>query len=103
MIAQRLLCLQVKAAMQPLYDILTRFVPNLSSLTPIHPIFVTVSIKCYFCTPLTGFHQCMHAIDFCHRWLPQRVLPMFVVAISQISTTLCLDLRYPRCLLYDVV
>jgi hypothetical protein len=35
---------QVKAAIQPLYDLLTRFTPDLSYLTPIHPIFVTVGI-----------------------------------------------------------
>jgi hypothetical protein len=34
---------QGKAAITPLYDLLTRFAPDISHLTPIHPIFVTVS------------------------------------------------------------
>jgi hypothetical protein len=35
---------QIKAAIQPLYDLLTRFTPDLSYLTPVHPIFVTVGV-----------------------------------------------------------
>jgi hypothetical protein len=42
---------QDKAAITPLYDLLTRFAPDLSYLTPIHPIFVTVS------TPFVLAHQ----------------------------------------------
>jgi hypothetical protein len=35
---------QIKAAIQPLYDLLTRVTPDLSYLTPVHPIFVTVGV-----------------------------------------------------------
>jgi hypothetical protein len=35
---------QIKAAIQPLYNLLTRFTPDLSYLTPIHSIFVTVGV-----------------------------------------------------------
>jgi hypothetical protein len=34
---------QIKDAIQPLYDLLTRFAPDPSYLTPIHPIFITVN------------------------------------------------------------
>jgi hypothetical protein len=47
---------QVKAAIQPLYDLLTRFAPDLSYLTTIHPIFVTVSIQCLLWVQRTVFH-----------------------------------------------
>ena len=36
-------CVQEKAAIAPLHDLLTRYVPDLTYLTPIHPLFVTVS------------------------------------------------------------
>ncbi|KAH9983462.1 hypothetical protein BJV77DRAFT_954278 [Russula vinacea] len=69
----------VKAAIQPLYDLLTRFAPDLSYLTTIHPIFVTTCAA-------AGFFSA--------------ALPVLAVPISQISTTLCPDLRYQDHLTY---
>ncbi|KAF8267165.1 hypothetical protein EI94DRAFT_1582498 [Lactarius quietus] len=71
-----------KAAIAPLHDLLTRYVPDLSFLTPIHPIFVTTCVA-------TGFFTA--------------ALPVLVVSISQISTTLCPDLRYQDHLIYHYV
>ncbi|KAI0253004.1 hypothetical protein BJV78DRAFT_1123777 [Lactifluus subvellereus] len=68
-----------KAAIVPLYDLLMRFAPDLSYLTPIHPIFVTAcSATCFFTA----------------------ALPVLEVPISQISTTLYPDLRYQDHLVY---
>lgn len=70
------------AAIAPLHDLLTRYVPDLSYLTPIHPIFVTICAT-------TGFFNA--------------ALPVLAVSIAQISTTLCPDLRYQDHLIYHYV
>lgn len=71
-----------KAAIAPLHDLLTRYAPDLSFLTPIHPIFVTTCATTSFFTA---------------------ALPVLAVPISQISTTLCPDLRYQDHLIYHYV
>ncbi|KAH9166523.1 hypothetical protein EDB89DRAFT_2003307 [Lactarius sanguifluus] len=71
-----------KAAIAPLHDLLTRYVPDPSFLTPIHPIFVTICATTSFFTA---------------------ALPVLAVPISQISTTLCPDLRYQDHLIYHYV
>ncbi|KAH9974716.1 hypothetical protein BGW80DRAFT_1302245 [Lactifluus volemus] len=68
-----------KAAITPLYDLLTRFAPDISHLTPIHPIFVTSCATTHF------FNAALSVLE---------------VPISQISTTLCPDLRYQDHLVY---
>ncbi|KAI0000680.1 hypothetical protein BJV74DRAFT_766655 [Russula compacta] len=69
----------VKAAIQPLYELLSRFAPELAFLTTIHPIFITACAT-------SGFFSA--------------ALPVLSVPISQISTTLCPDLRYQDHLIY---
>ncbi|KAH9059563.1 hypothetical protein EDB87DRAFT_1621629 [Lactarius vividus] len=71
-----------KAAIAPLHELLTRYAPDLSFLTPIHPIFVTICATTSFFTA---------------------ALPVLAVPISQISTTLCPDLRYQDHLIYHYV
>lgn len=71
-----------KAAIAPLHDLLTRYAPGLSFLTTIHPIFVTTCATTNFFTA---------------------ALPVLAVPISQISTTLCPDLRYQDHLIYHYV
>jgi hypothetical protein len=45
---------QDKVAIMPLYDLLTRFAPDLSYLTPIHPIFITVSTPLVLAQPINA-------------------------------------------------
>ncbi|KAI0065045.1 hypothetical protein BV25DRAFT_1822146 [Artomyces pyxidatus] len=62
----------VKFAIAPLYDLLTRYVPDLSYLTPLHAIFLTA------CTSV------MHPPP----------LPLLLTPIANISMTLAPDLTY---------
>jgi hypothetical protein len=63
-------CVQDNVAIAPLHDLLTRYVPNLSYLTPIHPLFVTVSIGRPLITPFNkGLHVLLPRIDLCLHWL----------------------------------
>ncbi|KAI9444144.1 hypothetical protein H4582DRAFT_1065366 [Lactarius indigo] len=71
-----------KIAIAPLHDLLARYAPDPSFLTPIHPIFVTTCATTSFFTA---------------------ALPVLAVPISQISTTLCPDLRYQDHLIYHYV
>ncbi|KAI0305215.1 hypothetical protein B0F90DRAFT_1702545 [Multifurca ochricompacta] len=71
-----------KAAITPLRHLLTRYTPDLSYLTTIHPIFVTACAT-------AGFFNV--------------ALPVLAVPISQISTTLFPDLRYQDHLVYHFV
>jgi COP9 signalosome complex subunit 3 len=72
------------AAIHPVHSLLTRFAPDLSYLTPIHPIFVTTCLK--------------------HLHAPPALLrPILEVPISEISTALFPDLHYTDNLVYHYV
>ncbi|KDQ60436.1 hypothetical protein JAAARDRAFT_32856 [Jaapia argillacea MUCL 33604] len=76
-----------KLSLKPLYDLLTRFPPNLSYLTPLHPLFVVASLQSSHLpstqqTPIT------------------RVLS---TPIKEINTNLCPDLGYNDNLVYHYV
>ncbi|KAI0263007.1 hypothetical protein BC834DRAFT_888631 [Gloeopeniophorella convolvens] len=69
----------VKVAVAPLFDLLTRYAPDLAHLTTVHPVFLTVCAT-------AGFFSA--------------ALPVLAVPIAQISTALCPDLRYQDHLVY---
>ncbi|KAI0310282.1 hypothetical protein OF83DRAFT_1070772 [Amylostereum chailletii] len=69
----------LKAAISPLYNLLTRYAPDLSYLTPIHPLLLTIC--------LTTSHY-------------TSALPLIETPISNISLALCPDLVYTDHLVY---
>ncbi|EIN09351.1 hypothetical protein PUNSTDRAFT_67669 [Punctularia strigosozonata HHB-11173 SS5] len=69
-----------KLAIKPLYDLLTRYAPDLSYLTTVHPIF-------------------LHACTLANHFPPALLLPVLSVPISNVSLELS-DLSYTDSLVY---
>lgn len=70
---------QIKYALQPLYDLTTRYPPSLSHLTPLHSLFLTSIVR--------SRHYTL-------------ALPLLRTPITTISTTLSPDLTYNDNLVY---
>ena len=70
---------QIKFALQPLYDLTTRYPPSLSYLTPLHPLFLTTVVR--------SKHYAF-------------ALPLLSTPITAISLVLCPDLTYNDNLVY---